>query len=159
MAANQIVMDRNAVLGPIDPQLGDFAAASVLKVIERKTIDKIDDTTLILADQITGSPCPGRQNLPRSCFNGEESTDKAKEISHRLASGVWTHDFPITAEAAKELIGLPLGAGDAGGSLSTDGLVPATARRTVLSLLSARTALQEGGRPGERSRNVFSHFA
>ncbi len=43
LAANEIVMDANAVLGPIDPQLGDFPAASVLTVLEKKPIDKIDD--------------------------------------------------------------------------------------------------------------------
>src|SRR5439155_17556302 len=36
LAANEIIMDANAVLGPIDPQLGDFPAASVLRVVERK---------------------------------------------------------------------------------------------------------------------------
>jgi ClpP class serine protease len=51
LAANEIGMDTNAVLGPIDPQLGDFPAASVLKVVERKPVDKIDDMTLVLADQ------------------------------------------------------------------------------------------------------------
>ena len=50
LAANEIVMDMNAVLGPIDPQLGDIPAASVLKVVEKKPIDKIQDITLILAD-------------------------------------------------------------------------------------------------------------
>lgn len=107
LAANQIVMDRNAVLGPIDPQLGDFAAASVLKVIERKTIDKIDDTTLILADQ-SQKAIAQVTALAQELLSGKMSAEKAKEISHRLASGVWTHDFPITAEAAKDLIGLPL---------------------------------------------------
>lgn len=43
MAADEIVMDENAVLGPVDPQLGNVAAASVLKVIEEKPVDKIDD--------------------------------------------------------------------------------------------------------------------
>ena len=33
---------------------------------------------------------------------------KTKEVAHRLASGIWTHDFPITVETAKELIGLPI---------------------------------------------------
>ena len=28
--------------------------------------------------------------------------------AQRLASGEWTHDFPITVEAAKQLIGLPI---------------------------------------------------
>ena len=51
LAANEIVMDPNAVLGPIDPQLGDFPAASVLKVVDMKPIRRIDDATLVLADQ------------------------------------------------------------------------------------------------------------
>ena len=33
LAADEIVMDANAVLGPVDPQLGNMAAASVLKVV------------------------------------------------------------------------------------------------------------------------------
>jgi ClpP class serine protease len=51
LAGHQIVMDINAVLGPIDPQLGDFPAASVLKVVEQKPIDKVHDLTLVMADQ------------------------------------------------------------------------------------------------------------
>ncbi|MBD0363905.1 MAG: ATP-dependent Clp protease proteolytic subunit, partial [Coleofasciculus sp. C3-bin4] len=50
LAADEIVMDANAVLGPVDPQLGNMAAASVLKVVEQKPIDKIDDQTLVMAD-------------------------------------------------------------------------------------------------------------
>ena len=47
LAADEIVIDGNAVLGPIDPQLGEFPAASVLKVVERKPIDKIDDIAFV----------------------------------------------------------------------------------------------------------------
>src|SRR6185503_12801487 len=36
LAADEIVMDSNAVLGPVDPQLGHHAAASILSVLERK---------------------------------------------------------------------------------------------------------------------------
>src|SRR5947209_16459341 len=50
LAADEIVMSRHAVLGPIDPQLGQSPAASVLKVIEQKPISEIDDQTLIMAD-------------------------------------------------------------------------------------------------------------
>ncbi|MBM2836383.1 MAG: Serine dehydrogenase proteinase [candidate division NC10 bacterium] len=50
LAADEIVMDENAVLGPIDPQLGEYPAASILKVIEIKDKDEIEDKTLILAD-------------------------------------------------------------------------------------------------------------
>src|SRR5574337_231402 len=50
LAADEIVMDENAVLGPIDPQLGEYPAASILKVVETKDKNEIEDKTLILAD-------------------------------------------------------------------------------------------------------------
>ena len=46
LAADEIVMCRHSVLGPIDPQLGDSPAASLLKVVEEKPISEIDDKTL-----------------------------------------------------------------------------------------------------------------
>lgn len=50
LAADEIVMDKNAVLGPIDPQIGGFPAISILKTVEKKNINDLDDQTLILAD-------------------------------------------------------------------------------------------------------------
>src|SRR6202166_5025616 len=50
LAADEIVMSRHAVLGPIDPQLGQSPAASIIKVVEQKPISEIDDQTLIMAD-------------------------------------------------------------------------------------------------------------
>ncbi|HEX7973789.1 MAG TPA: ATP-dependent Clp protease proteolytic subunit, partial [Anaerolineales bacterium] len=46
LAADEIVMDENAVLGPVDPQIGQQPAASILAVLEQKSVDKIDDQTL-----------------------------------------------------------------------------------------------------------------
>lgn len=43
-------MDENAVLGPVDPQLGQYPAPSIVKAVEQKGADKADDQTLILAD-------------------------------------------------------------------------------------------------------------
>ncbi|HID55411.1 TPA: hypothetical protein EYP37_02690, partial [Candidatus Poribacteria bacterium] len=49
LAADEIVMSENAVLGPVDPQLGQYPAASILKVLEMKDKNEIEDETLILA--------------------------------------------------------------------------------------------------------------
>jgi ClpP class serine protease len=51
LAAKEIVMSEHAVLGPVDPQLGQQPAASILKVAHQKSIAEVDDQTLILADQ------------------------------------------------------------------------------------------------------------
>jgi ClpP class serine protease len=37
LAADEIVMDTNAVLGPVDPQLGEYPAVSVLEVWSRRS--------------------------------------------------------------------------------------------------------------------------
>ena len=50
LAADEIVMCKHSVLGPVDPQLGDQPAASLIKVVEQKPIAEIDDKTLVLAD-------------------------------------------------------------------------------------------------------------
>ena len=51
LAADEIVMCEHAVLGPVDPQLGERSAASILKVVRQKPIAEVDDETLILVDQ------------------------------------------------------------------------------------------------------------
>src|SRR5213083_2277074 len=89
LAANEIVMDANAVLGPIDPQLGDFPAASVLTVLEKKPIDKIDDMTLVLADQ-SKKAIAQVAALAQELLNGKMPAAKARDIAVRLASGTWT---------------------------------------------------------------------
>lgn len=102
LAADEIVMTRDAVLGPVDPQLGQVAAASVLRAVERKPVERVDDQTLILADQAEKAI---RQ--VKSCvlelLSGRYDDDKAENIAERLSTGEWTHDHPITFETARAL--------------------------------------------------------
>lgn len=101
LAADEIVMDENAVLGPIDPQLGQYPAASILSVVEKKDINKIDDQTLILAD--VAEKAMKQMKEYASELLKEKYGDKAEELADKLVSGYWTHDYPITVEKAKEL--------------------------------------------------------
>lgn len=106
LAADEIVMCRHSVLGPIDPQLGGMPAASIVKVAESKPIAEVDDQTLVLADvgrkaiaQVEAAAC----ELLRRHMDEE----RARAVAAKLATGTWTHDYPISAEEAKAL-GLPV---------------------------------------------------
>jgi ClpP class serine protease len=102
LAANEIVMSPHAVLGPIDPQLGQFPAASLLRVVEQKPIAEIDDQTLVLAD--VGRKAIGQvREAARELLQGRLPEDKADELSRKLSEGNWTHDYPISAAEAKML--------------------------------------------------------
>ncbi|HHX94453.1 MAG TPA: hypothetical protein GX691_01330 [Clostridia bacterium] len=95
LAADQIVMDENAVLGPVDPQLGNYPAVSILRAVAQKNPDRVDDQTLILAD-IASKAMEQVRNFVISLLENKMEEDMAEEVADLLTQGRWTHDFPIT---------------------------------------------------------------
>ena len=106
LAADQIVMCEHAVLGPVDPQLGKYAAASLVKVVQEKPIERIDDETLILADQGEKAIHQVR-DVVKELLADKLPAEKVNELAELLSTGTWTHDYPITFDKAREL-GLPV---------------------------------------------------
>src|SRR3977135_1694258 len=106
LAADEIVMCSHAALGPVDPQLGQSPAASLLKVVEQKPIAEIDDQTLILAD-IGRKAITQVKQAAGELLRRRLSAEKADALAEKLSSGTWTHDYPIWPSTAKEL-GLPV---------------------------------------------------
>jgi len=106
LAANEIVMSKHAVLGPIDPQLGQSPAASLIKVVEEKPIGRVDDETLIQAD-VGRKAIAQLKQAATDLLIGRLPPDKAAVLAEKLSTGTWTHDYPIFPSTAKEL-GLPV---------------------------------------------------
>ncbi|AEB10432.1 SDH family Clp fold serine proteinase [Desulfobacca acetoxidans] len=106
LAADEIVMCEDAVLGPVDPQLGQFPAASLLRAVARKPLHAIDDNTLILADQAEKAIWQIREDV-RKFLSDTMAPEKADELARLMSEGTWTHDHPISFEEAGHL-GLPV---------------------------------------------------
>ena len=106
LAADEIVMDPNAVLGPVDPQLGQSPAASVLKVLDQKKPEDIEDQTMILAD-VSRKAISQVKRTVQDLLSERMSQEQAGALAEKLSTGTWTHDYPITAEEGKSL-GLPI---------------------------------------------------
>jgi len=106
LAADEIWMDPDAVLGPVDPQIGTqsgtLPAPSIVKVVREKGVDKVDDNTLILAD-IAEKALNQTKDLVKKLLEGKLPQDKMELVIDRLVMGRYTHDWPITAEELKEL--------------------------------------------------------
>lgn len=107
LAAKQIVMDPNAVLGPVDPQLGQYPASSILSVLQIKKPEDIDDQTLILADVAKKAVAQVGQLVREILTGNGMEQEKATALAQQLTSGQWTHDYPISFEEAQKL-GLPV---------------------------------------------------
>ncbi|ADW22647.1 MULTISPECIES: ATP-dependent Clp protease proteolytic subunit [Thermus] len=102
LAADEIVMDENAVLGPVDPQLGQYPAASILKVLEKKPLSEVDDQTLILAD-VAEKALKQVKATVKNLLLKHMPEEKAEEVAHLLSQGTWTHDYPIDVDQARSL--------------------------------------------------------
>ena len=107
LAADQIVMCRHSVLGPIDPQLGGMPAASIIKVAEEKPIAEVDDQTLMMAD-VGRKAIAQVQSMATQLLAENTDQERARSLAEKLATGTWTHDYPIFADEA-QCMGLPVG--------------------------------------------------
>jgi ClpP class serine protease len=107
LASDQVLMDPNAVLGPVDPQLGQYPAAGILEVLERKGPNYVSDDTIIMARMADKALRQVRSAVTRLLtMNGMEE-QRARDLAELLSSGHWTHDYPIVYEEAQRL-GLPV---------------------------------------------------
>jgi len=106
LAADRVVMDANAVLGPMDPQLGNYPAVSILAAAARKDDDRLDDRTLILADVAEKALRQVRQ-LVEEILEPKLDGETARRLAEILTEGRWTHDYPITYDQLKGF-GLPV---------------------------------------------------
>ncbi len=110
LAADEIVMDANAVIGPVDPQLGDaqrgyYPAASIMAALAQPNPNR-DDTTLILGD-IAQKAIRQVHLTVKNLVRDKMAEPLAEALAGLLSEGHWTHDYPIEADEARRL-GLPI---------------------------------------------------
>ena len=104
LAADKIIMDSHAVLGPVDPQLGQEPAASLVKIKELKKPEDIDDATLVKIDVSEKALRQMYNNVLHILKTKGYDDITAKRVAEELALGKkWTHDYPLTVEYLKEL--------------------------------------------------------
>src|SRR5207244_13549946 len=102
LAADEIIMDPHAVLGPVDPQLGNHPAVSILAAVERKPVERVDDETLILAN-IAQKALHQVREVVVELASRRLPADKAEALANSLTGGAWAHDYPITVAEARAL--------------------------------------------------------
>jgi ClpP class serine protease len=105
LAADEIIMDANAVLGPVDPQIGEYPAASILHAAQVDNPNR-DDRTLILAD-IAEKALRQVYEVVRALILDKLPEEQAAELARLLSQGTWTHDYPIDVDQIRRF-GLPV---------------------------------------------------
>ena len=129
LTADEILMDPNAVLGPVDPQIGDMAAASIVNLLRLKPPAQISDEMLVLADVAQ------KARVQVAAFVAEVllkplPKERAQKLATVLSEGRWTHD-PDPGRGG-ETVGASGHDRHAAAHLRVDGPVPAVGRGTTV---------------------------
>jgi ClpP class serine protease len=150
LAADEILMDPAAVLGPVDPQLGPLPAASILRAVQRKAVDHVDDTTLVMAD-VAEKAVRHMKDVVRRLLLHRHDPERADALAEQLAGGHYTHDDPITFDEAQGL-DLPVVAGVPEEAFRIMSLFPqAGGGRPSVQYLPLPTPADRGARRNERA--------
>lgn len=102
LAADEVIMEPFSVLGPLDPQIGDFPSPSLLKLLDVKPVQFIGDQMLILAD-IAEKALLQMREFVISLLSDTMDLQDAKKVAEYLTGGYLTHDAAITAKELKSL--------------------------------------------------------
>ena len=109
LAADEIVLGEFSVLGPIDPQILGFPAASILSARAAKPAELVFDLTHVLAD-VSEKALNQVKHGAVELLTPRLEQAAAEDIAEKLAGGQWTHDYALTATEATAL-GLPVKVG------------------------------------------------
>lgn len=102
LAADEILMEPYSILGPVDPQIAGMPATALLRVVQQKPIQAIEDKTLILADTARLA-IAGVKSFVGWLLAERIPPAKAAEVAEFLTGGYITHDTPLTMAVAQHL--------------------------------------------------------
>lgn len=103
LAADELVLDPNAILGPIMPYAGPYPAVSVLTAVRDKSPERVDDRTLILADQARKARAQAQTLVAELLTARNPELEGIPDLAAQLAGDTWTPDYPILIEEARRL--------------------------------------------------------
>src|SRR5262249_33125954 len=111
LAANEIVLGEFSALGPIDPQIAGFPAASIVKDRDSKPIGNLVDLTLALGDMGENAPAQDDRAVVE-LFTPRTQQPAAEAPPAERAGRQWTHADALTEPEESELelhikVGIP----------------------------------------------------
>ncbi len=106
LAADEIVMEPYAVLGPVDPQIGGFPAAAYEALLREKPIEAIQDEMVMLA-HVARLSTTQVKSFVKWLIADRLPPKQCEELAEFLSGGYMTHDTPITLETVQSW-GLPV---------------------------------------------------
>ncbi len=102
LAAHDLIMEKESILGPLDPQISGFPSASLISLPKRKPIEAISDQMVVLSEIAQKSVNQIREFVSL-LLEDKLSPEKREKVAGFLTGGYLTHDTPIVPAVLREL--------------------------------------------------------
>ena len=105
LAADEILMEKESILGPVDPQIGGFPSRSLITLPARKPIAAISDEMVVLSEMAQRSVDQVKEFVKWLLEDKLPPKDR-DAVAIFLTGGYISHDTPIVLDVVREY-GLP----------------------------------------------------
>lgn len=109
IAADKILMERESILGPLDPQIANFSAGTILRLLRRKPIETISDEMVLLAERAQQSLDQVKEFV-KWLLQDKMPRREREALAVFLTGGYISHETPVVLEVLRGY-GLPVSEG------------------------------------------------
>lgn len=102
LAAHELRMDQESILGPLDPQIDGFPSRSLITLPARKPVEVISDQMLVLSEMAQRSVDQVKEFVKWILEDKLPPKDR-DAVAVFLTGGYLSHDTPIVPRVLKEL--------------------------------------------------------
>ncbi len=102
LAADGLMMEKESILGPLDPQIAGYPSRSLISLTKRKPVEAVSDQMLILSEIAQQSVDQIREFVSKLLQN-KMPAEKLGKVAEFLTGGYVTHDTPIVPAVLREL--------------------------------------------------------
>ncbi len=102
LAAHELMMDEESILGPLDPQISGYPSQSLITLPARTPIETISDQMVILSETAQKSVSQVRAFVSLLLVD-KLPPAKREKVASFLTGGYVTHDTPIVPAVLREI--------------------------------------------------------
>lgn len=102
LAANEIMMEKDSILGPLDPQIAGYPARSLITLPMRKPIETVSDQMVVLSE-VARRSLDQTHEFVKWLLEDKLPAKEREAVAEFFTGGFLSHDTPIVSKVVQEL--------------------------------------------------------
>lgn len=102
LAADEIMMEKYSILAPVEPQIDEMPANSIMAILKRKPVETIADRTILLSEKAR-METENAGEFVKWLLADKMAGDQVAQVANFLVGGFMASTTPITLDVARAI--------------------------------------------------------